>query len=80
MFFTFQEEDYRQRVASYEANYEGISKDHPVEAKWSFLTCNHSMHHYVVHNVRGHLPGKVVNFVMNLRSTTHAFYLSRSIR
>jgi len=31
----------------------------------------------VVHNVRGHLPLKVVNFVINLRTTSHAFYLSR---
>ena len=30
-----------------------------------------------VHRVRGYLPLKVVHFIMNLRTTAHAFYLSR---
>ena len=30
-----------------------------------------------VHRVRGYLPLKVVHFIMNLRTTSHAFYLSR---
>ena len=32
-----------------------------------------------VHRVRGYLPLKVVHFIMNLRTTTHAFYLSRYV-
>jgi len=30
-----------------------------------------------VHNVKGYLMQKVVNFIMNLRTTSHAFFLSR---
>lgn len=71
------EEDYRLRVQSYEAHYERLCDCHSIESKWSFLICDHSKQHYVVHNVRGHLPLKVVNFVINLRTTSHAFYLSR---
>jgi len=48
-----------------------------VEGKWSYLKCDHSKKHFVVHNVKGHIPQKVVNFIMNLRTTSHAFYLTR---
>ena len=34
----------------------------------------------MVHNVRGNLPLKVVNFIMNLRTNTHPFYLSRCVK
>jgi len=71
------EVDYRKRVATYTATFQPMSTSHPVERRWSFLKCDHSRHHFVVHNVRGHLPLKIVNFIMNLRTTTHAFYLSR---
>ena len=48
-----------------------------VETKWSFLVCDHSRQHFVVHNVKGYLQQKIVNFIMNMRTTTHSFYLSR---
>lgn len=71
-------EDVRARMKSYEESYEKIGKsDHEVEKKWSFFTCDHSRKRFVTHNVTGHIPLKVINFIMNLRTTTHSFYLTR---
>lgn len=47
------------------------------ENNWSYLQCNHHTQHFVVHKVKGYLPLKIVHFIMNLRTTKHAFYLSR---
>jgi hypothetical protein len=71
--------DYRSRVEKYAMFFEPLDKgsSSPIESKWSYFKCDHYNHHFVVHNVRGYLPLKVVNFIMNLRTTTHAFYLSR---
>jgi 6-phosphofructo-2-kinase/Histidine phosphatase superfamily (branch 1) len=71
--------DYRRRVDKYRAFFEPIdmSGSHPVESKWSYFKCDHSRQHFVVHNVRGYLPMKIANFIMNLRTTTHSFYLTR---
>jgi hypothetical protein len=63
----------------YSTTFEAISLEHAVEKKWSVLRCNHSRHHFVLHNIKGHLPLKVANFIMNLRTTRHAFYLSRCL-
>ncbi len=41
------------------------------------MKCDHSKKHFVVHNAKGHIQQKVVNFIMNLRTTSHPFYLSR---
>ncbi len=41
------------------------------------MKCDHSRQHFVVHNVKGFLQQKVVNFIMNLRTTSHSFFLSR---
>lgn len=70
-------EDYHRRVDNYIQNYESLSVSHPVEKKWSFMVCNHEMHHYQMHNVRGHVPLQISTFVANMRTTNHAFYLSR---
>jgi broad specificity phosphatase PhoE len=71
------EADIRSRISTYEDHYEPISKSHPVESKWSYFTCDHSRRHFIVHNVTGHMPLRVVNFIMNLRTTSHSFYLTR---
>jgi broad specificity phosphatase PhoE len=71
------EADIRARIASYEEHYEPLSESHPVESKWSFFTCDHSSRHFIVHNVTGHMPLRVINFIMNLRTTSHSFYLTR---
>eukprot|EP00596_Hydrurales_sp_CCMP1899_P002298 CAMPEP_0119035422 /NCGR_PEP_ID=MMETSP1177-20130426/2404_1 /TAXON_ID=2985 /ORGANISM="Ochromonas sp, Strain CCMP1899" /LENGTH=503 /DNA_ID=CAMNT_0006993635 /DNA_START=129 /DNA_END=1640 /DNA_ORIENTATION=- len=71
--------DYVQRVKYYASNFESIDADgnHPIEGKWSYFKCDHSRHHFMVHRIRGYLPLKVVHFIMNLRTSSHAFYLSR---
>ena len=71
------ENEIRRRIASYETIYESISEDNPVESKWSYFTCDHSKRHFVVHNVTGHITLRVINFIMNLRITSHSFYLTR---
>eukprot|EP00603_Paraphysomonas_imperforata_P009901 CAMPEP_0114476990 /NCGR_PEP_ID=MMETSP0104-20121206/15084_1 /TAXON_ID=37642 ORGANISM="Paraphysomonas imperforata, Strain PA2" /NCGR_SAMPLE_ID=MMETSP0104 /ASSEMBLY_ACC=CAM_ASM_000202 /LENGTH=544 /DNA_ID=CAMNT_0001651827 /DNA_START=14 /DNA_END=1648 /DNA_ORIENTATION=+ len=71
------ETEIRKRIASYEEHYEPLGKDHEVESKWSFFTCDHSRRHFIVHNVTGHMPQRVINFIMNLRTTSHSFYLTR---
>lgn len=71
------EDDIRERIDSYEKEYEPISKTHPVEGKWSFFRCDHSRRHFEVNNVTGHIPLRVVNFVMNLHTTSHSFYFTR---
>jgi predicted kinase len=71
--------DYRSRVNNYKICFEPIDAGacHPVEKRWSYFKCDHSSHHFEVHRVRGYLPLKVVHFIMNLRTTSHAFYLTR---
>lgn len=73
------EQDYRQRIEKYRTIFETIDEGlhHPIESRWSYFKCDHSDHHYVVHRVRGNIPLKVVQFIMNMRTTSHAFYLSR---
>lgn len=73
------ETDYRRRIELYKSFYEPLDQNSadPVESKWSYLKCNHSHQDFVVHNVKGYLQQKVVNFIMNMRTTSHAFYLCR---
>jgi broad specificity phosphatase PhoE len=69
--------DYRRRQGFYAAMYKPILESDPVEGRRSFFKCDHSKHHFVTHRVRGHLPLKVVHFIMNLRNSSHSFFLSR---
>ena len=71
--------DYRGRVDNYAAYFETLDAGtcHPVEGRWSYFKCDHNTHHFVVHRIRGYLPLKVVHFIMNLRTSSHAFYLTR---
>mmetsp|Transcript_16932 Transcript_16932/g.12109 ORF Transcript_16932/g.12109 Transcript_16932/m.12109 type:complete len:511 (-) Transcript_16932:79-1611(-) len=73
------ERDYRRRVEIFRAIFEPLDHDYyaSIEQRWSYLKCDHSKQHFVVHNVKGHLFQKVVNFIMNMRTTSHAFYLTR---
>jgi broad specificity phosphatase PhoE len=50
---------------------------HDIEHKYTYLKCDHSTQNFVVNRARGHLMQKVVNFIMNLRTTSHSFYLTR---
>jgi hypothetical protein len=74
---SYQELDYLRRVAQYVGKFESLSMAHPVETKWSFMICDHTARSYEMHNVRGNVPLQVVNFVMNMRTGSHKFYLSR---
>jgi len=69
--------DYARRVDKYASVFEPIDESHPVESRWSFFKCDHSREHFVVHKVHGNLPLKVINFIMNIRTSQHSFYLSR---
>jgi broad specificity phosphatase PhoE len=74
-----QELDYRRRIALYKTFYEPLDLDSvdPVESKWSYIKCNHGQQNFVVHRVTGSLPQTVANFIMNMRTEKHAFYLTR---
>jgi len=77
--------DYAKRVQHYVIAFESLGQNQdPVKANleeklFSYVVCDHSREHFVTHNVRGHLPQKVVNFIQIMRTTTHSFYLSRSV-
>jgi broad specificity phosphatase PhoE len=72
------EKDYLKRVAIFRSLYEPIDRVNALnETAWSYLKCDHSKKHFVVHDVRGYLFQKVVSFLLNLRTTSHSFYLTR---
>eukprot|EP01033_Poteriospumella_lacustris_P007119 gene7119-5122_t len=73
------EMDFRKKVEKYRKFYEPVDHNgnHEDESKWTYMKCDHSKQHFVVHNVKGYLQQKVVNFIMNMRTTSHAFYLTR---
>jgi broad specificity phosphatase PhoE len=66
-------------VDRYMAVYEPLDAGptHDIEHKYTYLKCDHSTQNFVVNRARGHLMQKVVNFIMNLRTTSHSFYLTR---
>lgn len=70
--------DYEKRVEIFRAMFEPLDSDSSSgESNWSYIKCDHSKKHFVVHNVKGYLFQKAVNFIMNLRTTCHSFYLTR---
>jgi len=73
------EADFRKKIEKYKALFEPLDSGaySAVEKNWSYMKCDHSKKHFVVHNAKGHIQQKVVNFIMNLRTTSHPFYLSR---
>jgi broad specificity phosphatase PhoE len=75
------ERDYRHRIDIFRSIYEPFDDEHSVysdvEKRWSYIKCDHSQQHFVIHHVKGYLFQKVANFIMNLRTTSHAFYLTR---
>jgi broad specificity phosphatase PhoE len=81
LFFSLivQEADFRKKIEIYKGMYEPVDcgSNSLVECHWSYMKCNHAKKHFVVHNVKGHLQQKMVNFIMNLRTTSHSLYLTR---
>lgn len=65
-------EDFRQRRTNYMKTYEHVTEEegHP------FIQIINSKR-FVVSNIRGYLPLKVVHFVMNLHTLPRTFYLTR---
>lgn len=63
--------DFTQRRENYINVYETVD-----ESDGSYIKMINNQT-YVVHNVRGYLPQKVVQFVMNLHTLPRVFYLSR---
>lgn len=73
------EADYLMRISKYQEFFETINATgrHEIESRWSYFKCDHSSEHFVLHHVRGYMQLKIVNFIMNLRTTPHVVYLSR---
>ncbi len=70
--------DYLKRVEILRSRYETLDDGkYSVETRWAYMKCDHAKQHFVIHDVKGYLFQKVVNFIMNLRTTRHSFYLTR---
>jgi len=69
--------DYARRVEHYRLHFESLDDTHEVESRWCFFRCDHSRKNFSLHNVHGYLPLKVVNFIMNMRTGIHSFYMTR---
>lgn len=72
-------QDYCKKVDLYKSFYEPLDGEstHKVEGHWTYMKCDHAKQDFVIHRVKGYLQQKAANFIMNLRTTSHAFYLSR---
>jgi broad specificity phosphatase PhoE len=70
-------EDYKRRVENYCQHYVPISADHPIESTWSFFQCNNSKNIFTVHKATGYYFTKVIQYIMNMTSDPHTFFLSR---
>jgi len=64
-------QDLKERRAKYEMVYESV--DESLHAYIKVL--NYKM--FEIYNVHGYLPGKIVNFVMNLHTQPRTFYFTR---
>ena len=68
-------EDFRTRVAHYSDIYEQINQfdDESALAYIKVFECRK----FVINNIRGYLPGRIVQFLTSLHMQGHEFYLSR---
>jgi broad specificity phosphatase PhoE len=71
--------DYRKRMVAYAMYFEPLDEGahRAVESKWSYFKVDHEKSNFVINKVTGYLPLKVVHFIMNIRTSRKAFYLSR---
>jgi len=65
--------DFHERRRQYESVYETLSDEDENLPFIKVLNCKK----FVVNNIRGYLPLKIVHFVMNLHTRPRTFYLSR---
>ncbi|EGB09944.1 hypothetical protein AURANDRAFT_2314, partial [Aureococcus anophagefferens] len=71
-------EDFRRRVAQYESNYETIDADclDGAESNRSWIKII-DCRRFVINNIRGYMPGRLVQFLSHLHMEPHVFYFSR---
>ena len=69
--------DFRARVAAYESTYETIDapSTNGVEKNRSWIKIV-DCRRFVINNVRGFLPSRLIQFLSHLHMEPHAFYLS----
>lgn len=70
--------DYRERVAVYEPTYETIDGPSTCEEEanksWiKIIDCKR----FIINNIRGYLPSRIVQFVSHIHQQSHVFYLCR---
>lgn len=66
-------QDFHERRKQYESVYAPLGDDESNLSYIKVLNCTK----FVINNIRGYLPLKVVHFVMNLHTLPRTFYLSR---
>ena len=51
------EAEYRRKVDFFEGHFEPLDEGEykRIESKWSYMKCDHSIRHFVVHNINGRL-------------------------
>lgn len=76
-YVSLQIEDYKRRVENYCMHYVPISGDHPIESRWSFFQCNHPKSTFTIHKATGYYCTKVIQYIMNMTTNHHSFFLSR---
>ena len=71
-------DDFRARVAQYEATYETIDDAalDGAEAHRSWIKIT-DCRRFVINNIRGYLPSRIVQFLSHLHMQPHSFYFSR---
>jgi len=67
-------EDFKRRIKQYEKVYESI--DVVVERNLSWMKIV-DCRRFTINNIRGFLPGRIVQFLMNLHTTPQDIYMSR---
>ena len=64
----FQEIDYRKKVEKFKAVFEPLDSgdNSAIESRWPYIKCDHSIQHFVVHNIKGYLQQKVLTHALSV--------------
>jgi len=64
----FQEIDYRKKVEKFKAVFEPLDSgdNSAIESRWPYIKCDHSIQHFVVHNIKGYLQQKVLTYTLSV--------------
>lgn len=73
------QQEYRKKLEFFQGYFQPLNSGEYayLESKWSYLKADHNNRHFEVHNIKGYLQQKITNFIMNLRTDSHTFYMSR---